>query len=194
MERIFLIVLLLICGTFTTLQAQQRPQPFTQKELTQDIDLRLPDPGKAALFSAVLPGLGQVYNKSYWKVPIIYGAAVGLGYAIKYNNTYYQQFREDLLLAHNGQDVVNFPQVGNNKERLGYYTDYYRRNRDLLYILGGVLYLLNIVDAHVDAHLQEFKMFDNMNMSVQPTMINGGEFYTRDQNTVGVQLKMDIPY
>lgn len=193
MKRIFFIFLLLLLGCLSSLKAQQRPQPQNEdaEEDRQLINLKLPDPQKAALFSAVLPGLGQAYNRSYWKIPVLYGAAFGLGYAIKYNNTLYQDFREDLIREHSGLGAVNFPVLEGRKDRLQYYTDYYRRNRDLLYILGGVLYLMNIVEANVDAHLQEFRMYRSLEkVDIKPTLINSGPM--RGPSTLGVSVKMKL--
>ncbi len=116
-------------------------------------------PAKAAFYSAVLPGLGQAYNKQYWKIPIVYGA-IGVGaYFYITNNTEYNKYRQAYFDRKNGlQDA--FPQ----------YTDdvlinaqkYYRRQRDTAMLLTILAYVLNIIDANVSAHLKQWNVNDNL--------------------------------
>jgi hypothetical protein len=125
-------------------------------------------PNTAALYSAVLPGLGQIYNKQYWKLPILYGGSVVLAYFLNYNHQNYIQYR-DGLIAINDQDERTEPfdpsLDSSDYERA---TDYWRRNRDLLIIGALLVYLVNIVDAHVDAHLDAFTISDDISMRVEP--------------------------
>ncbi len=123
---------------------------------------------RAAVFSAVVPGAGQVYNKSYWKVPIIYGGFAALIYFINFNNTNYKTFKTAYLYRTDLDSTTNdaFPNYTNDD--LIVRKDYYRRNRDFCYILGGVVYVLNIIDAYVDAHLKDFDVSDDLTMHTEP--------------------------
>jgi hypothetical protein len=132
------------------------------------VELSTLDPKKAAMYSAVLPGLGQVYNKQYWKVPLIYGGAVIIGHYIRYQDRLYNSFRS-AYFAETDADPgtinpypVSSDVLQSNAERL-------RRDRDYLMIIGGIFYLLQIVDAHVSAHLHEFQINDALSMDIQPT-------------------------
>ncbi|NJM26454.1 MAG: hypothetical protein HC859_14220 [Bacteroidia bacterium] len=102
-------------------------------------------PRKALLYSAVLPGLGQVYNKKYWKVPIVYGGFVAIGYGYNFNNTVYRKLKADLfyILEHGTDGGTNYPNLGEDQVRS--FIDSYRRNRDLMVILFGVMYTLQIM-------------------------------------------------
>lgn len=131
-------------------------------------------PRSAALYSAALPGLGQVYNKKYWKVPIIYGGFGIMGYVIVRNNDLYQLLRK----ARNAEEVnqrESNPLAGFRNgfyERLSYLenaVDQARRNRDYTIILTAVLYGLNIMDAIVDAHLIEFDVNPDLSFNLEPT-------------------------
>ncbi len=129
-------------------------------------------PSKAAFYSAVLPGLGQVYNKKYWKVPIVYGA-LGAGiYAYTFYNGEYQRFRTAFKRRRAGFtddefiDVIPLP--GNDRlERL---QNAKQNERDLALLVTIIIYALNIVDANVDAHLKQFNISDDLSwdMNLQP--------------------------
>lgn len=128
------------------------------------------DPLKAAFFSAALPGLGQIYNKKYWKIPIVWGGLAGFGYAIDYYHVRYQFYRTNLLYEIN-QDP-NYPNETNlNQDQLRSARDFYRRNRDQFVLYGILFYLLNIVDAHVDAHLKEFDVNQDLSVQVIPDLL-----------------------
>ncbi|MEM7548655.1 MAG: DUF5683 domain-containing protein [Bacteroidota bacterium] len=126
------------------------------------------DPKKASLLSAVLPGLGQAYNKQYWKIPIIYGSAALIGYFIDFNHTQYINFRRELFENVDGDDVMSSVPLSTEALRRG--TDEWRRNRDLLYFVSGFLYLLNVVDAHVSAHLKSFEVNTDLSLKIEPGM------------------------
>lgn len=114
------------------------------------------NPTKAGLYSAVLPGLGQVYNKKYWKVPIVWGAVgTGVGIAI-WNQNQYKKNREYYIAKLNGipnEFVDSKPYL--DKVALGNAQDRSKRQRDYAIAITGLIYILNIVDAVVDAHLYE---------------------------------------
>ena len=118
-------------------------------------------PAKAAFYSAILPGLGQAYNKKYWKIPVVY-AAIGTGvYAYIWNNKKYHTYRDAYKQRLAGQED-EFPFL--DDARLIQGQKVYQKNRDLSAIITVALYILNIVEANVDAHLIQFNVNDNLTM------------------------------
>lgn len=125
--------------------------------------------GKAVLFSAVLPGLGQAYNKKYWKIPIVYAGFGGLSYAVYFNATNYQQARAAYRSQVDKDNTTNLSYNGtSDASSLKEYRDYYRKNLELSGTFMGVWYLLNLIDAAVDAHLFHYDISDKLSMRVQP--------------------------
>ncbi len=132
-------------------------------------------PSKAAFFSAILPGLGQIYNKRYWKVPIVYGA-IGTGiYVYSVNNTNYKSarnafkrrlagFEDDEFFDINGDG--SGPDVSD--EALQDAQEQAQRDRDLALVITIAMYALNIIDANVDAHLKQYNVDDNLSMDFKP--------------------------
>lgn len=168
------IIFLLLLGNIGA-HAQQPEQSAPAKGGVPDTVLiqshkKRFSPRKALLYSAVLPGLGQVYNKKYWKVPIVYGGFVAIGYGYNFNNTIYRKLKADLFyILENGTDGgTNYPNLGEDQVRS--FIDTYRRNRDLMVILFGVMYTLQIIDAHVDAHLKDFEINPELNVQLRPSI------------------------
>ncbi|WP_347156869.1 DUF5683 domain-containing protein [Pontibacter chitinilyticus] len=133
-------------------------------------------PAKAAFFSAVFPGGGQIYNKSYWKLPIIYATAAVLGYYWIDNNNKYQDFRKATIQRADSSDrYINDPIYGINTPRgtknLRYSRDFYRRNRDLTILLSIGAYGLQIAEAYVHAHMKQFDISDDLSLRVQPDLL-----------------------
>ena len=128
------------------------------------------DPTRAALLSAAIPGLGQAYNKKYWKIPIVWGGFAAFGYFINWHNEQYQFYRRNLIYAIEGDpDYPNETNLDVATLRSG--RDFYRRNRDQLALYGILFYLVQIVDAHVDAHLIEFDVNQDLSARIQPNFI-----------------------
>lgn len=128
--------------------------------------------GKALLYSAIIPGGGQFYNRKYWKIPIVYGGFVALGIAIDFNQKYYSEFVRELNYRGDG-DPLTVPKYDEEiipSSRIIEARDYYRRYRDMCIIGVGVLYGLNIVDAYVDAELSNFDISEDLTMRVSPAM------------------------
>ena len=127
-------------------------------------------PRRAALYSAALPGLGQIYNKKYWKVPIIYGGFGIMGYLIVRNNDLYQLVRRANIAEQSGQPQESpFASIGNPFRNLESAVERARRERDYMIILTAALYGLNIMDAIVDAHLIEFDVNPDLSFNLEPT-------------------------
>ncbi len=142
-------------------------------------------PKKASIYSAILPGLGQAYNKKYWKIPVIYGGFTAFGYFIGWNNKNYITARRaysDLTDKDPNTDsymklkqiiyynLNSASSVANLKQGLISSQDYYRRNRDLLIIITAAFYGLNIIDASVDAHFFNFDISDDLTMNLEPSV------------------------
>ena len=143
-------------------------------------------PTKAIIFSAVVPGLGQVYNKKYWKVPIIYAGLGALIYSIDFNSKNYKTFKDAYIARTdtNAFTTDDYPRY--TDENLRSLFEYYRRNRDFSYILAGVVYALNVLDAYVDAELFYFDVSDNLSLNSTPFIMT-----SRQGNTIGgVSLRL----
>ncbi len=123
------------------------------------------NPRKALLYAAILPGMGQIYNKKYWKVPLVWGGMTALVIQTGIFDQGYTKYRNQLFsyLA----DPVNY-KPDFNETQLRTLIDGYRRQRDFFIILTGIVYLLQMVDAHVDAHLKEFDLNPQLKLSVRP--------------------------
>jgi hypothetical protein len=129
------------------------------------------DPRKALLYAAVLPGLGQIYNKKYWKLPLVYGGFGALGYAVGFYQNGYKKYKSQLFdninEAPNNENFLH-PVSELSTGQLRTIVTSYRRQRDFWLIMTGAMYLLQIVDAHVDAHLKEFDVNPNLQVSLEP--------------------------
>jgi hypothetical protein len=132
------------------------------------------NPRKALLYAAILPGLGQIYNKKYWKLPLVYGGMFATGYAINFYNDLYKDYRHMLFLSLEQGTPENeiCTACGARTTVRGYRlaVDKARRERDFMMIIMGAVYILQIVDAHVDAHLKEFDLNPKLQVSVEPMM------------------------
>jgi hypothetical protein len=131
------------------------------------------NPRKALLYAAVVPGLGQIYNKKYWKLPLVYGGFYLIGLQINNFNSIYTEYKvylfDNLQQGKVGDNDMN-QEVNRTTSQLRRIVDRSRRERDFWVIMIGALYVLQIVDAHVDAHLKEFDLNPNLRVSLQPTM------------------------
>lgn len=143
----------------------------------------IPNPNKALWLAIVLPGAGQIYNRKYWKLPLIYGGFIGCVYALNWNNTMYRDYSQafiDIMDSDPTTDSYkNFlPQgydVNQNLTRIQNLfknkKNYYRRYRDLSIFAFIGVYLLSIVDAYVDAHLASFDISRDLSLKVRPSII-----------------------
>jgi hypothetical protein len=130
-------------------------------------------PRKAAIRSAILPGLGQIYNKKYWKLPLVYGALGASGAVFVYNITNYKDtrfaYRVKYNMRVNGTDSLLFNSIKSNlqplpEESLRYYRDQFRRDIDYSVLFFLLLWGLNVVDATVDAHLKTFDVGPDLSL------------------------------
>ena len=136
-----------------------------------------PSPHRAALYSAVLPGLGQIYNGRYWKVPLVWGGIGTLAYFIGVNNRLLLDARELLFMVIDGDPRTMPPPGTPSQAALERAVDFNRRNRDLLSILTVAAYLLNVAEATVDAHLQGFDLSDDLSFNFDQSFIQTATSY-----------------
>ena len=123
---------------------------------------------KASIMSAFLPGLGQAYNKKYWKIPIVYAGLGGFGYMFLTNNKQYNLYRTNVR-AYYDEDSTTIPSLTNfSGDQLQTQKLYYRKFRDFAAIGFSIVYLINIIDANVDAHLRSFDVSDDVSLQIDP--------------------------
>jgi hypothetical protein len=146
------------------------------------------NPTRAGLYSAVLPGLGQYYNKKYWKIPIVWGAVgAGVGIAV-WNDNQYRKYREYYIAKLNGtpnEFVDSHPWL--DKVALGNAQDRSKRQRDYAIAISGLIYILNIVDAVVDAHLYEAR--HDPDLTFNPAVIQDQYGFTPPKTGVSLSYR-----
>lgn len=122
---------------------------------------------KASILSASLPGLGQAYNKKYWKIPIIYGVLGGITYWGVTNHQQYKFYSNNLTALHD-ENVSTKNTTGYTSEQLVTQKRFYKKYRDMAVMLGALAYFINIIDANVDAHLKTFDVGDDLSLKIKP--------------------------
>jgi hypothetical protein len=198
MKHVFFVIAIIL--TIPTLALAQQQDSLIVKDTTGKVvasskvkrglwrdsaGKRTFEPRKAAIYSAILPGLGQIYNKKYWKVPIVY-TAVGIPiYTFVDNRRWYNRIRFALTVLSNGTADPDYADnlakvhpklqyfVENNKEpSLLNYRNEYRKNMDYSILFTLLFWGLNVIDATVDAHLKGFNVNENLTMQVQPAILS----------------------
>ena len=128
-------------------------------------------PRLAAMYSAIVPGMGQFYNEKYWKIPIVYALGALAASQIKSNHQNYLLFRNVYFNIRSGNDEEIEDYLQNfDEERAERQVERFERDRDYWIILAGLFYVLNIVDATVDAHLREFNINEDLSLNIEPTI------------------------
>lgn len=173
----------------------------------------LHSPRRASMYSAVIPGLGQAYNKKYWKIPIIYTGFGVMGYFIHFNATNYNEYKQGLIDFTDGDNnttsYLNFigpnvdpgrfdPSLGSPdynpsdeewfKEQLENNMNYYRRYRDLSVILTFAWYALNIIDATVDGYLFSYDMNEDLSLQLDPQLF----YLSEHMNALGLKFRFSF--
>jgi hypothetical protein len=151
------------------------------KSQTSGAKISLPDsvmekkhsPRKASLMSTFLPGLGQIYNKKYWKVPVIYAGFGVLTYFIVTNTSEYINYKCAYIEKMNGDTAGSYADLVQkySASNLLSAREYYRRNTEISILLTAVWYILNIVDASVDAHLFTYNISKDLSMKLEPVLL-----------------------
>lgn len=147
----------------------------------------------ATTLSTILPGAGQFYNGSYWKVPIVMGSFATMAYMVDWNNRAYQRYKRafDFMEAGN-TDAIEAGLRGQSRENLLNYRKSARRNRDLCIILTGAVYLINLIDAHVEAHMKDYDISDDLNVTLMPAMSSVSTATKGTSNTMGFSLNFNF--
>ncbi len=133
-----------------------------------------PQPGRATLYALLVPGLGQVYNKEYWKIPIYWGGMIGAIHFWNLNSVNYQRFRRIYREATDTETTYTGPI---SAETALYYRDVYRRYRDYSIVTLLGVYLLQAIDANVFAYMHDFEVSDDITMSVSPALMTPSNQY-----------------
>ncbi|MFL5728069.1 MAG: DUF5683 domain-containing protein [Cytophagaceae bacterium] len=168
----YLLLLFFSLTIASATQAQDKPTKEEQKKIR-----RLNSKSrKAAILSALAPGAGQLYNKKYWKAPIVWIGLGATGYLYYKNSTSFHAFKDEYhkVSGNSGyisDTIINgYHTFGRSADQLARERDSYRYYRDLDLLIGLGIYALNIVDASVDAHLKEFDINDNLSLKVKPLL------------------------
>jgi len=193
-----------------------RAQKVESDSVSKSIVVKEHSPHKATLYSALLPGLGQIYNKKYWKLPILYGGLAATIYAIGWNTGQYNDYKDAYFDFTNYLEYKNQGEGGGiieptskSYEKLVSEVDFsatsadtdnwylktfqnkknaYKDDRDLSYIILVGVYILNIIDATVDAHLTNFSIDNDLSMTVQPKV----NYSPVSGNTLGLSCRINF--
>ena len=189
------------------------PPIAAQKRQRRDWATWHPDPKRALWLALAIPGAGQIYNRKYWKLPIVYGGFVGCAYAMRWNNMMYHDYSQAYLDIMDDdpqtQSYNQFVRLGNKitddnidrwKTIFKKRKDRFRRWRDMSFFVMVGVYALSVIDAYVDASLSEFDISTDLSMRVTPAVINtdthltnGTSVYHRLQSTaVGLQCSLNF--
>ena len=185
----------------------EQPTPIVVKTDTvpppvQDLNKKLfvPNPTKATWLAVVFPGGGQIYNRKYWKLPIIYGGFAGCAYALSWNGKMYKDYSQAYLdIMDSNQNTKSYedllpPNAQYNEEQLKNTLkrrkDSFRRFRDLSIFAFIGVYLISIIDAYVDAELSNFDISPDLSMKLEPTVIdNNSQFRSNSYKNKSVGLQ-----
>ncbi len=147
-------------------------------------------PSRAAFYTTIVPGLGQIYNRKYWKVPLVYA---GIGIPVYFwadNQRNYDRYRNEYKNRLQGKiDQTDETLAGLDEERLLDGQNFYRKNRDLSVVIAIGFYVLSIVDANVDAHLMQFNV--NENLTIKPVIEFDQKSLTQQQQ---YQYAINVQY
>ena len=163
-------ILVFLFATTVAFSQEKKTKIIVAKDSTMPLNIDPLTPAKAAFYSAILPGLGQAYNKKYWKIPLVYGAMGTSMYFYIDNNRKYNQYRNAYKRRLEGYTDDKFSFLDNSRLVAG--QKFYQRNRDLSALVTVGFYVLNIIDANVDAAIIQFNV--NENLSFKP------DIYTND--------------
>ena len=171
-----------------------------QREIPQPKKRFIPNSNRATWLAMVFPGAGQIYNRKYWKLPIVYGGFVGCAYALNWNNKMYKDYSQAYLDIMdddpNTKSYEDFLPLNSSisgqeerfKEIFRKRKDIYRRQRDLSIFAFIGVYLLSVIDAYVDAELSDFDISKDIGLKVEPAIFNDGK--STNFNSVGLQCSL----
>jgi hypothetical protein len=182
---VFIGLFLISIGNSTVFSQTKKNVDLMVKDSLKSNNIDPLTPAKAAFYSAILPGLGQAYNKKYWKIPIVYAAIGTTLYFYADSNTKYNQYRDAYKRRLEGYTDDQFYKLKIDNSRLITAQKFYQRNRDLSALMAVGFYVLNIIDANVDAALIQFNV--NENLSLKPS------FYPNDV-TFNTNIGLTVNY
>jgi hypothetical protein len=186
------LVLLFVFMTFFNVNAQEpeTTDSATVVDESYKLDEDYQNPQKAAIFSAVLPGLGQIYNKKYYKVPIIYIGFGTLAYFINFNQKGYLEWKQAYKDYPDYDLNYDFPLT---LEQIDRTKNSYKRYRDLSIIGTAGFYILQILDATVDAYLFDWDISDDLSLKIEPSMIQTPSYIlTPASNTFALRASLSF--
>ena len=182
------IIFILILSSFTYSFSQVKDTVSLTTHKSDSVKRH--SPKKAAMLSTILPGAGQVYNKKYWKVPVLYAGIFGLSYYFGINQTKYVKYRNAYKYAVDGDSTTINPYQGTySNSTLNDMQQLFHRHRDMGIIGLGLLYIINVVDASVDGHLFNFDVSDNLSMKISPQVIY---MASNNQYRTGISLNFNF--
>jgi hypothetical protein len=184
---VFLVVSLLV---FKPSQTKAQGNDNTQ----DTIILKKHSPTKAAIYSTILPGLGQAYNKKYWKIPIVYAGFTVFIYFIITNNQEFQKYNDAYRYVATGDTTYTDNELvfKYSEEQLRDSKDFYKRNMELSIILGSIWYILQIVDASVDAHFFEYDISDDLSIRLDPLIEPKPHYNAFNGNYGGLRITLNF--
>lgn len=164
----------------------------------------IPNSTRALWLSLIIPGAGQIYNRKYWKIPIVYGGFLGCVYALSWNGQMYKDYSQAYLdimdddpntKSYLDMLPINYDITGKEerfKEIFKNKKNFYRKYRDLsIFCMVGV-YLLSVIDAYVDAELSSFDISKDLGLKIEPTIINNGNTLNSRNSGVGLQCRFNF--
>lgn len=166
-------------ATADSLQQLKRKNWFTRD---------YPSPKKAAILSLAIPGGGQIYNKRWWKLPLVYGAVVGMGLTIDYNQSNYRRLRDALELKRDTMEHEFSGTSIDNERALRSLRDEFDKNTQMAYVGMFIVYTLQALEAFVDAHLKSFNVDDDIGMELKPTV----DFHGLSTPTIGLGVTIPL--
>lgn len=176
--RILLLFFLLVTCKIYAQDSSKLKTLFLKDTFSKKNMVFKPRPARSAFLSAIVPGAGQVYNKKYWKAPIVWAGLAAFTYMYFSNNSEYQSAKTSYLSLLDTISTNNIAYNGStNLNQVTQFKNNYRNNRDLALVLGVLFYGINIIDATIDAHLMNFDVSDNLSMKVQPSVIELPQSY-----------------
>ena len=181
-----------------TAQLVKQQDSIAQTKIPKNVFM--PDPKKATWYALVIPGGGQIYNRKYWKLPIVYGGFVGCAYALNWNGRMYKDYKQAYLDIMdddpNTKSYENFMPAGMDisgqesqyQERFRKRKDTFRRQRDLSIFAFIGVYALSVIDAYVDAELSNFDISHDLGLKIEPTLINNG--HSKTSHSIGLHCSI----
>ena len=188
--------------SFCALQLQAQEEPAAPEKKKQDtlkvsgekkksgVYEPTKDPKKAMLLSAIIPSAGQFYNEKYWKMPLAVGGIVAAIYSAQYNRGEYIRYRDAYRLETDDDPTTQSEFADQNITPQGIrdHRDSYKQMMELSYALSGLAYLLQLVDAYVDAHLFDFNVSDDLSARIEPQVMSGAPHL----NSMGIRLTLNF--